>query len=272
MTLFDPPSEPAAPIGPMVRVRLLLAYDGARFHGFAENAGVKTVGGTLRAAIEKVLGHPVALTCAGRTDTGVHAWGQVVTFDAQVGLDLDGLQRSLNHMLGPTIAVRAAEVTGGAFDARHSALSRLYRYTVLNRPAPDPFLAQTSWHVEPPLDVVAMQLACDPFMGEHDFAAFCRRPKPRDGSEVSLTRRVLDTHWEDLGGGVLRFEIEATSFCHQMVRSIVGTMVAVGLGRKRAGDVLGIIAGGDRQAAGEPAPARGLCLWAVRYDDGFGTP
>jgi tRNA pseudouridine38-40 synthase len=251
---------------------MLLAYDGAPFHGFAENAGVKTVGGTLRAAIEKVLGHPVALTCAGRTDTGVHAWGQVITFDAQDGVDLDGLQRSLNHMLGPTIAVRASELTDPGFDARNSARSRRYRYTVLNRAAPDPFLAPTSWHVEAPLDVATMQLACDPFLGEHDFAAFCRRPKTKAGTEASLTRRVLAASWEERGDRLLRFEIEATSFCHQMVRSIVGTMVEVGTGRKRAGHVRGIIASGDRHEAGDLAPARGLCLWAVQYDDGFGAP
>ena len=112
---------------------------------------------------------------------------------------------------------------------------------MLNRPHPDPFLAATSWHVERPLDRWAMDLACDPFIGEHDFAAYCRRPKHRDGSVASLVRRVKEATWADDGDGLLRFEIEASSFCHQMVRSIVGTMVAVGHGRLRAGDVAGII-------------------------------
>ena len=152
------------------------------------------------------------------------------------------------------------------FDARFSAAARRYRYLVLNRPHPDPFLAATSWHVERPLDRWAMDLACDPFIGEHDFAAYCRRPKHRDGSVASLVRRVKEATWADDGDGLLRFEIEASSFCHQMVRSIVGTMVAVGHGRLRAGDVAGIIRGGDRSKAGDLAPPQGLTLWSVGYD------
>ena len=180
---------------------------------------------------------------AGRTDAGVHARGQVVTFDAGAAvadLDLEALVRSVNHQCGPAIAVREAEVVPPEFDARFSARSRRYRYLVLNRPHPDPFLAATSWHVERPLDRWAMDLACDPFIGEHDFAAYCRRPKHRDGSVASLVRRVKEATWSDDGDGLLRFEIEASSFCHQMVRSIVGTMVAVGprtpAGRRRGRD------------------------------------
>src|SRR5207237_6327789 len=110
----------------------------------------------------------------------------------------------------------------------------------------------------------SMQLACDAFLGEHDFAAFCRRPQG-GGPEDPLVRRVLDARWRDGPDGGLRFEIEATSFCQQMVRCIVGTHVDVGLGRKRAGDMSWIIRGRDRALAGAPAPAHGLCLWEVRY-------
>ncbi|HEX2849842.1 MAG TPA: tRNA pseudouridine(38-40) synthase TruA [Acidimicrobiales bacterium] len=270
MSLFDEDdlTPSGAPQGPSTRVRMTVAYDGGPYKGFARQPGVKTVAGTLEEAIERVLRVPVRLTCAGRTDAGVHAWGQVVHFDVPdpLGgdrvLDLDALQRSLNRMLRTTIAVRAVDVAPEGFDARHSAVARHYRYTVMNRPVPDPFLAATSWHVESPLDLRAMQLACDPFFGEHDFAAFCKKP---DDPQASTVRKVLDARWLDLGDGLLRFDISATSFCHNMVRSIVGTLVDVGLERKTAGDMAWIIRTGDRQHAGPVAPAHGLLLWAVRY-------
>ena len=241
---------------------MTVAYDGAGFHGFAANPGVTTVGGTLAEALEKVLGHPVQITCGGRTDTGVHAWGQVVHFDTPASPDLAALQRSLNRMLGPAVVVREAEPAPPGFDARRSATGRRYRYTLLNRPLPDPFLAATAWHVEEPLDLRSMELACDPLLGEHDWSSFCRRP-PDEGS--SLVRVVRDAGWHDLGDGLLRFHIEASAFCHQMVRSVVGTMVAVGRGAKRAGELSGIIRARDRSLAGPPAPPHGLCLWEVLY-------
>lgn len=243
---------------------MLIAYDGSPFRGFAEQPNVKTVAGVLAGAAGRVLGHPVSLTCAGRTDAGVHARGQVVHFDsarASDELDLAGLQRSLNKMLAPSIVVRDIAEAPEGFDARHSATGRRYRYTVLNRPVPDPFLAAYAWHVEDPLDLRAMQLACDPLIGEHDFAAFCRRPP--DGG--SLVRRVREAEWADAGEGVLQFEITANAFCHQMVRSVVGTLVEVGTGRKRAGDIAAIIRSGERRQAGQPAPPQGLCLWEVFY-------
>ena len=120
--------------------------------------------------------------------------------------------------------------------------------------------------MEEPLSLPAMVLACDPLIGEHDFAAFCRRPKRRDGEPASLVRRVTEAVWHDDGEGDLRFEIEAGSFCHQMVRSVVGTLVDVGRGKKHAGDLLTIIRSGDRNRAGDLAPPQGLTLWTVRYD------
>ncbi|MFO7279154.1 MAG: tRNA pseudouridine(38-40) synthase TruA [Thermoanaerobacterales bacterium] len=268
MTLFELPDSPAAPEGPLVRVRMTVAYDGSGFHGFAPNPGVETVGGTLAAAIERVLRAPVQLTCAGRTDTGVHAWGQVVSFDAPADrFDPLVLQRSVNRLCGPRIVAREVARAPDDFDARRSAVSRTYRYTVLNRPVPDPFLAHVSWHVDEPLDLDLLRLGSDPFVGEHDFSAFCRRPRHRDGSPASLVRRVLRAGWDDLGDGVLRFEIQANAFCHQMIRSIVGTLVDVGAGRRRPGEVLGILASRDRARASQLAPPQGLCLWAVEYPD-----
>lgn len=255
-----------------MRVKLVVAYDGSGFSGFAPNVGVATVGGTLGAALGRVLGHEVVLTCAGRTDAGVHAWGQVVSFDTPAGdggdaLDLGAVQRSVNRQCSPRIVVREACAAPEAFDARHSARARCYRYLVLNRPVADPFLAATSWWVEEELDLGAMRLACDPLIGEHDFASFCRRPRVAAGSEApSLVRRVLDARWHDLGDGLLRFDIEATSFCHQMVRAVVGTMREMGSGRKRAGQMRSIITAGDRSLAGHLAPPHGLSLHQVRYE------
>jgi tRNA pseudouridine38-40 synthase len=265
MTLFDA-EELAAPQGPLVRVRMTVAYDGSGFHGFAPNPGVRTVGGTLGEAIRKVTRAPVELTCAGRTDTGVHAWGQVVSFDLQADrFDPGALARSLNRLLSPAIVVRDLGLAPDDFDARRSAVGRTYRYTIVNRPVPDPFLAPVAWHVEEPLDLDLLRLGCDPLVGEHDFSAFCRKPKHRDGSEASLVRQVRRAAWTDVGNGVLRFEIEADAFCHQMIRSVVGTLVDVGLARKHAGELLGILAGRDRSKASPLAPPQGLCLWAVAY-------
>jgi tRNA pseudouridine38-40 synthase len=245
---------------------MLVAYDGSGFHGFAPQPGQRTVAGVLGEAIEKVARHPADLTCAGRTDRGVHAWGQVVSLDLPASVDLGSLQRSLVKLCGPAIVVREVGVVEADFDARSSATGRTYRYTVLNRPVPDPFLATTSWHVPVALDIELLTLACDPFLGEHDFSAFCRRPKAAPGEEpLSLVRRVRRAAWTDLGEGVLRFEIEANAFCHQMVRSIVGTVVAAGHAQLRAGDVRAILAARDRAAAAPIAPPQGLCLWHVSY-------
>ncbi len=245
---------------------MTVAYDGSAFHGFAENLNVRTVGGDLAGALRTVLRHPVNLIVAGRTDRGVHAWGQVVTFDAEdPAVDLVSLQRHLNSMLGPAIVIRDAQVAPDWFNARRSALARRYRYTVLNRPVPDPFLAATTWHVPEPLDIGALRLACDPLIGEHDFSSFCRVPKRIP--DASLRRRVDDARWLELGDGLLRFDIGASSFCQQMVRALVGTMVPMGAGRQRAGEMSSILRARDRGMADRVAPARGLCLWEVVYPD-----
>lgn len=242
----------------------MVAYDGGGFHGMALNHGVRTVAGVLTEALERVLRHPVVLSVAGRTDKGVHAQGQVVSFATDTVPDPVALVRSVNAMCAPAVVARHAALAADDFDARFSARSRTYRYTVLARPVPDPFLDRTAWWVPVPLDLAALRLACDPLIGLHDFSSFCRRPKGA-GSEVSLERRVLDAAWHDLAGGVLRFDITATAFCHQMVRSIVGTLVEVGRGRRRAGEMMGILKARDRAAVTTIAPPHGLCLWSVAY-------
>ncbi len=244
------------------RIKLVVAYDGTDFRGYAAQPDVRTVEGVLTDAIERVLRCPVeGLACAGRTDAGVHAWGQVVTFDAAPDFDPDRLLASLNGLLAPEVVVREATVADGGFDARRSARWRTYTYAVVNRPAPDPFLARYTWWVPETIDLPALRLGADPFVGEHDFASFCRQ-----GPEGSTTvRRVLASRWVPVGGGVLRYEITATAFCWQMVRAIVGTLVDVGTGRIRPGDLMRVIRARDRQAAGRLAPPHGLCLWDVGY-------
>jgi tRNA pseudouridine38-40 synthase len=244
---------------------LTVAYLGTGLHGFSLQPGCPTVASELGGAIERVLRHPVELTCAGRTDAGVHAWGQVVSLDVGPEADLERLQRSVNKMLAPAIVLREAVWAPAWFDARHSALSRKYRYSVSCERWPDPFSAPVTWHVGMPLDLRAMQAACDPLLGEHDFSSFCHAVKGRPGAVV---RKVLSAEWSDLGEGRFRFEVEAASFCQQMVRSIVGMLVEIGLGRRKAGEVLGVLAARERRAAGPVAPAHGLCLWEVRYPAG----
>lgn len=270
MTLFNPDDfVRAAPSGPLVRARLTLAYDGTEFHGFAEQPGLPTVAGRLSFALEKVFGHPVELVGAGRTDRGVHAWGQVVSFDvsAEAFARQPGhvVLRRLNKLCGPELVVRDIAQAPDGFSARFSACSRRYRYTILNRPVTDPFRHRVVWWIPEPLSVRAMQAAADALIGEHDFSSFCRRPKGSGAAEVSLVRRILDASWSEPEPGELRFEIEATAFCHQMVRSIVGTLVAMGRGDRRPGEMLAILHARDRAAAAQIAPPAGLCLWHVRY-------
>ena len=256
------------------RVRLVVAYDGAPFRGFAINDATTSVASVLTDALSLVARHPVAIVGAGRTDAGVHAWGQVVSCDVPEGVRLRDLVRRVNSMCSPDIVVRHAEWADADFSARFSAVWRHYRYTVVNSPVPNPFLADVAWHVHRPLSLPAMQLACDPLIGEQDFSSFCRKPKLSNGEEPSMHRRVMIARWLDVSDEmgafttdqrVLRFEIRANSFCHQMVRSIVGTMVDIGEGKLHAGDVRGIMLAQDRRRAKTLAPPHGLCLWDVGY-------
>lgn len=280
----DAPSGAAAParrrrtpeLGPVpevtVRLRLDVAYDGAGFRGFAAQQGQRTVAGVLADAIATVVRHPVTLTCAGRTDTGVHAQGQVVHVDVVPGTDPDRLVRSVNAMVGPEVAVRAAAEADGVFDARRGARARTYRYLVHEADAPDPWWRDRVWTVPGPLDLRGMAAGADALLGEHDFRSFCRRP-PDLGPEDPIVRRVLDARWSEVDpdtamvawGRLLRFDVTATSFCHQMVRSVVGLLVVVGQGRQRAADVHWALQRGDRAAMPDPAPPGGLTLVRVDY-------
>ena len=251
------------------RARLLVAYNGAAFHGFALTPGTVTVAQTLNDTIEQVTGSPVAVLGAGRTDAGVHAWGQVVHVDLADATDLDRLVFSVNSLLDPDIVIRKCEWVTREFDARHSALWREYRYTVLNAPVNNPFLAATSWHIRRPLSVPLMQLATDSIIGLHDFSSFCRQPQQsgvnRNAEGPSMMRRVHVAQWHNAGNGILTFDIRANAFCHQMVRSIVGTLVDVGLGRRKAGEMSGVLRAMSRLNTPHIAPPQGLCLMDVGY-------
>ncbi len=248
---------------------LRLSYDGGAFSGFAENVGVETVAGALRAKLERVYGQPLVLSCAGRTDAGVHARAQHVTFTVRGALvESERLQRSLNSLLAPSVVVHEVRVVDARFDARYAARWRSYRYHVLDAPLPDPFLAATTWWVHWPLDVERMQEAAACLLGVHDFSAFCRRP--RSTPNATLVRRLLQAEWvrepaRDGRPALLRFDISATAFCHQMVRSIVGTLVDVGRGKLAVSDVARILEAADRTRMGNIAPPQGLCLWDVGY-------
>ena len=252
---------------------MLLAYDGTGFRGFAPNTGVRTVAEELRRALEQVLGERPELAVAGRTDAGVHAQGQVVSFDLPEALDPDPqrMRRSLLSLLAPEIVVRSVEPAPPGFHARFSARWRSYRYQVHLGAAPDPARARRAWWLPADLELPEMREATGLLVGEHDFSAFCRRPKGSAGATASLVRDVLDASWVELGddwGEWLTFEIRARAFCHQMVRSIVGTLVDVGRGRRDVESVARALRGGDRSVAGQLAPPEGLTLWAVGYDEG----
>jgi len=256
----------------VVRLRLLVAYDGGEFRGFAPNPGVRTVAGVLADALERRLGYPVQLTCAGRTDAGVHARGQVVSLDVAEGdasdERLESLRGGLNRMCGPDVAVLATTPAPADFDARFSALARAYRYTIWNAPEPDVFRRKYAWHVPEPLDVAAMSDAAGCLVGEHDFASFCSRSEQVIDGEVRVAptvRRVRRAVWSRTEPALRLCDIEANSCCRQMVRSIVGTLVEVGRGRRPADGIRRVLQARDRAAAGGVAPPHGLCLESVTY-------
>ncbi len=222
--------------------------------------------GALESALGRVLREPVSLVVAGRTDAGVHAWGQVVSFELPrgAGIGLDDLLRRLNRMCGPGLGVRSLEEVPAEFSARFSATARRYRYRIITTPWRHPFLERYAWWVGGDLDLEATAEAGAAFLGEHDFAAFCKV-----GAAGGTVRRVLEV---SVAGrpesGVVDVWVEAKSFGHQMVRSLVGLLVTIGRGRRPVSDAAGVLAGTDRAANSNVAPPHGLTLWQVRYPDG----
>ncbi|MEX1003767.1 MAG: tRNA pseudouridine(38-40) synthase TruA [Acidimicrobiia bacterium] len=245
----------------MPRYRLDLAYDGSGFHGFARQApGVRTVQGVVEEALARVFQQDVTLVVAGRTDTGVHARHQVVSFSADRDVAVSQVRRATTSMLGPEVVATDCVLVPDEFSARFDAESRTYRYHLLDSEVADPLRRHSMWHVSSRLDVEAMNGAAAGFVGEHDFATFCRRkdgrPTIRTVFAAAVRREPDDT---------VVFEIRAKAFCHQMVRSLTGFLVEVGRGRRPADAVAELLAAQDRSVVPSPAPPTGLVLWHVEY-------
>ena len=243
----------------MTVIKLVLAYDGTDFHGWAKQRRVRTVEGLLEGSLALLLGEAPKLSVAGRTDAGVHAEGQVTSFDAPDSLDPDKVLRALNGMLAPEVVVRHARRAPAGFDARHSATAREYRYRIDTSAVPSPFTARFAWHHPGPLRIGALRAAARDLVGEHDFASFCRAPQ-----QGGTTRRLLRL---SVSAAADRAEIRAVAngFLHQMVRSLTGTLVAVGEGRIDRHAMPAVLAARNRAEAGPIAPPHGLTLIRVRY-------
>jgi len=258
----------------MARYRFEVMYDGGPFRGFAINEGVPTVGGELRVALEQVLQHEVPIVCAGRTDAGVHALGQVVAFDTDKPVDAEKMRTSLNQLCKPHIVVNQVERVEDDFDARFSCTARSYRYRILNQRLADPFRKDHTWRVKDPLDIDLMQAAGQHLLGLHDFSSFCRRLFVDDVAEEPLeksrTRRMHAVEWTVEADNEVHLNISANAFCQQMVRSITGLCVDVGLGEVAPfhilpSDVPAILAARDRTAVPRIAPPHGLYLVSASY-------
>lgn len=247
-----------------MNLRLDIAYDGAPFHGFARQPDVPTVQGALEDALAKLFGGPVATVGAGRTDAGVHALGQVVTVaEAPDDLDPIKVRDSLNGMLAPSIAVADCVMAPTDFHARFSARSRTYVYAILEGELPDPFLAATTLYHPEPLDIGVMNEAAGHLAGPHDFSSFGRVPPEQSAERVLYELSVRRT------ARIVRVKARANAFIHQMVRSLVGTLIQSGEGRRSPDEIPGVLTARDRAAAGPVAPPHGLCLVAVEYEDGW---
>ncbi len=248
---------------------LTVSYNGAPFNGFARQPGQCTVQGELEQALSLVFRRPVEVVCSGRTDAGVHALGQVVSFDLDAGelggRTLHSLRRSLNALTHEGITVREVERREAGFSARFDARWREYHYHICCGDVPPLFMRDFCWHVTSALDVEAMRRGAEYLVGEHDFKSFCMaasavgKPTRRNVMEVSLSGETV------MGEDVLTIKVVGNAFLHSMVRTIVGTLVAVGRGQRPPEWVGEVLAACDRTAAGENAPAGGLVFWRVQY-------
>ncbi len=246
---------------PSRKLALIVEYEGTNYKGFQFQLGVPTVQGDIERALEKLTGERIRIVGAGRTDTGVHARGQVVSFSSFSTLSLEALTGALNFYLRPDIAVKAASEVENSFNARRDAISREYRYQIFNGPMPSPLMQRYSYFVPHTLDTDAMNEVCRCLIGGHDFASFTGPTSRR------TVREVYKAEVSKEGESVL-FDIVANSFLRKQVRCTVGAMVRVGLGRLTVEEFEEIMQAKAPGLAAPAAPPYGLCLMKVNYPEG----
>ncbi|HEV7734796.1 MAG TPA: tRNA pseudouridine(38-40) synthase TruA [Candidatus Binatia bacterium] len=247
-----------------MQLRLVVEYEGTSYQGWQLQPTGPTIQEILERALATALRESIRIRGAGRTDAGVHAWGQVVAAPVtSVPDDLDRLRRSLNALTPDDVAIREVTVVDDAFDPRRDASSRVYEYRILTTHAPSLFWRPWSWHFSRPLDADAMHAAAQALVGEHDFAALCGAD-PAAPDRTTMRRVLVSAVTRE--PPLLVYRVEATAFLKHMVRNIVGTLVEVGLGERPADSMLALLASRDRTQAGPTAPAIGLVLREVRYE------
>jgi tRNA pseudouridine38-40 synthase len=245
----------------MRNIKLLIEYDGTNYQGWQVQPKGSTIQGILEEKLGLLTGQSVQLFGSGRTDSGVHALGQVAHFKTQNQMDIRTIQRALNSLLPPDIVIQKVEEVDEDFHSRKRSKSKVYEYRILNRNLRSVFHRGYVWHIPQKLNLTEMKKATQILVGEHDFSAF-----RTVGSPTRTTiRRVIRAEWKRGRDGLIRFEIEANGFLKQMVRSIIGTLVEVGKGRMKAADLRKILNSKDRKEAGPTAPAHGLFLKEVKY-------
>lgn len=243
----------------MTTVRLDIEYDGGAFKGWARQPGQRTVQGELETALATVLREPVELTVAGRTDTGVHALGQVASFETSAEVP-DDLTRRLNGLAPDDVAVTATQVVADGFNARHDAKARSYRYRLLARTAPSPFERGKALWWPHRIDHEALNACATALQGTHDFTAFT----PTQTDHVRFERDIHAASWTQ-EGDILNFQVTADAFMRNMVRVLVGTQLDVASGRRSVESFKQLLQGAPRTAAGDTAPPHGLYLESVSY-------
>lgn len=239
--------------------KAIIAYDGTDLLGFQIQSRGRTAQGVLEEALAKIAKKPIRIIGAGRTDAGVHATGQVVAFKLAWKHTLADLQNALNANLPADIAVHELTTTYFNFHPRFDARSRQYKYTILNQPSRDVMKRRYTAHISKPVDVALMQQASFYLVGTHDFASFGRPPQGDN-----TIRTVSQAEWQ-VEGSEIAFYITANAFLYKMVRTIVGTLLQIGLGEMDVDELKDILQVKDRSKAGAPAPACGLCLVKVTY-------
>ncbi len=246
----------------MPTYRVVVEYDGTLFSGLQFQPEERTVAGELQRALGQLFDEPIRISAAGRTDAGVHAAGQVISFASARAFPIERLDLALNANLPPDVSVRDSAVVADGFSARFDALARAYRYRINNRPFPSALTRRYAHHVHRPIDLDVMRDAARDLLGEHDFIAFCGVLPERGGTVRTI--HAIDIARE---GDEVLLRVTGGGFLHRMVRISVGTLVEIATGRRPADDIPAIIASRDRRRAGYTAPAAGLTLAGVRYAD-----